>query len=985
MRIKKESVITYLLVSLLIAGGICLLLFLDSGITGFVVFEQDDQSDFDEGIYSDTEWNVDHVGLSSGQTSGIYTSKIFDAGNDAVWNDFSWSGSNFNVNEIYVVDNQADVWKSTNDGVDWTLVKDDYNGATSNGANAMTSDGTYLYIMHGQDTWRSGDYGITWEKVNDDFNGGSSSNSFFIVYDGNALFVIDGAEDIYTSIDNGGNWSQISEDMNGGNGNIFGFVADSSGNLWILDTSADVWKSTNDGVDWTLVKDDYNEGEGNNPSFLYVDDSDYFYIVEGDDDIWKSEDAGLNWIKVNDDYNGEGNHFQAGTFFNNYLHIIEGDEDVWSSNDEGVNWNKQAVNFNGGNGDPAGMTGVTRQTSLDFQARSCDDSSCSGESWTDITDISPQDFSLDNNTYFQYKISFLSSDSSMTPELQSVSIDYTLLNTAPIINLDSPQDGATYGYNENLALDFSVSDSDDNLQTCWYSLDGGSNTTIADCANTTFDVAGNGIYVLNVFANDSIGEEVSDSSIFNVQIGAPTIELSSPMDSYLTDYEVTFRYTPTDIDLDYCELWGNFTEPWHKNQTDNFPTNGTENTFDLTLSDGVYFWNILCEDDLGNSAMNGNKTFYIDTINPEISLTEPSGAKTSRAISMVWNVSDDNLDSCWYNVYRGENIEITNTSVTCGDNSASFDVTIDASFILNFYVNDFAGNLNFTSSSFSVDTSSGGTVVVSSGGGGGSSYTPVAKNTTPELSVGNIQNLIVSLGDVKKVNWFIKNLGASFLNNCEFKSIGEFSSWIDYTETKNLASGEEYTFKFDLNVPQEIESGKYNLGVILECNELVRSSNFIVEVLRRELDFRLIKVERIGEEQVKIIYFLEELSNLDQDVELQFLLFDSHDEKVAEINEIKSILANSKGEFEILIPISPLLEGNLNLLVNLNSETYSTFIKEDIILASPSGFFVFGDFGQIDDFATIVIVVLFLLFAFFKVRKIVGHKKSKKKLKKKKK
>ena len=100
-----------------------------------------------------------------------------------------------------------------------------------------------------------------------------------------------------------------------------------------------------------------------------------------------------------------------------------------------------------------------------------------------MTDTNPQDLSLTNNQYFQYKFNFTSPDSLVTPSLESVNIDYTLLNTAPTINIVSPQDGASYGYNESLALDFSASDADDNIDSCWYNLNIGENIIIANCAN----------------------------------------------------------------------------------------------------------------------------------------------------------------------------------------------------------------------------------------------------------------------------------------------------------------------------------------------------------------------------------------------------------------------------------------------------------------------------------------------------------------------
>jgi len=65
---------------------------------------------------------------------------------------------------------------------------------------------------------------------------------------------------------------------------------------------------------------------------------------------------------------------------------------------------------------------------LDLNVKSCDDDSCSGESWTDITDTSPQSLSINNNQYFQYKYDLSTSDASYSPDLYNVSVGYTLLS-----------------------------------------------------------------------------------------------------------------------------------------------------------------------------------------------------------------------------------------------------------------------------------------------------------------------------------------------------------------------------------------------------------------------------------------------------------------------------------------------------------------------------------------------------------------------------
>ena len=68
----------------------------------------------------------------------------------------------------------------------------------------------------------------------------------------------------------------------------------------------------------------------------------------------------------------------------------------------------------------------------------------------------------------------------------------------------------------------------------------------------------------------------------------------------------------------------------------------------------------------------------------------------------------------------------------------------------------------------------------------------------------------------------------------------------------------------------------------------------------------------------------------------------------------------------------------MSLLINLNSESYSTFVQENIILGSPiSGFAVFGESRSADNVVSIGLIVLFLVFAFFVVRRILKHKKKK--------
>jgi len=130
---------------------------------------------------------------------------------------------------------------------------------------------------------------------------------------------------------------------------------------------------------------------------------------------------------------------------------------------------------------------------LNLTARSCDDSNCDTESWTDITDISPQDLSVNNNTYFQYKFEFETDNISYSPELYNVTVDYTAPNTPPQITINAPENGSTSNETYRL-LNATVTDDDNDLM----------NITFYGSFNST-----NSFYELNTSTNIANGTTIT--------------------------------------------------------------------------------------------------------------------------------------------------------------------------------------------------------------------------------------------------------------------------------------------------------------------------------------------------------------------------------------------------------------------------------------------------------------------------------------------
>ena len=108
---------------------------------------------------------------------------------------------------------------------------------------------------------------------------------------------------------------------------------------------------------------------------------------------------------------------------------------------------------------------------------------------------------------------------------------------------------------------------------------------------------------------------------------------------------VSFIHTPSDSHLDWCVLYGNWTDGvWKYNSTDISPDNIAQNTFSITnIADGYYSWNVICVDSAGNNnTLTTNRTFGVDTQAPSLVLNYPSNVTTigSDSINFSFNVSD---------------------------------------------------------------------------------------------------------------------------------------------------------------------------------------------------------------------------------------------------------------------------------------------------------------------------------------------------------
>jgi len=203
----------------------------------------------------------------------------------------------------------------------------------------------------------------------------------------------------------------------------------------------------------------------------------------------------------------------------------------------------------------------------------------------------------------------------------------------------------------------------------------------------------------------------SGDGLFYSDFGTSQVTLNSPANNSVSPTNnVQFNCSADTTDgatLTNMSLWHNGTGTWNRNQTQTKTGTTNESIFTSSFNDGNYLWTCeACDSDDDCGFASENRTITIDTTNPLLNATSPSGDQgiffSGKSLVLNWTVSDTNLESCWYDY------DFTNTTVVCGSNPDSFIVTSEDNTNLTFYANDSAGNLNssFTSWFYSINENS---------------------------------------------------------------------------------------------------------------------------------------------------------------------------------------------------------------------------------------------------------------------------------------
>jgi len=166
-----------------------------------------------------------------------------------------------------------DVWRSTDNGVTWTLVNASAGwSARSYQRTVVMPDGSII-LMGGADTngikndvWQSTDNGVTWTQVTGSAGWSARSYPSSVVMPDGSIVLAGGEDitgirnDVWRSTDNGVTWTQVAGSAGWAPRYSHSSVAMPDGSIvlmggfdGLLTCMNDVWRSTDNGATWTQV------------------------------------------------------------------------------------------------------------------------------------------------------------------------------------------------------------------------------------------------------------------------------------------------------------------------------------------------------------------------------------------------------------------------------------------------------------------------------------------------------------------------------------------------------------------------------------------------------------------------------------------------------------------------------------------------------------------------------------------------------------
>ncbi len=309
----------------------------------------------------------------------------------------------------------------------------------------------------------------------------------------------------------------------------------------------------------------------------------------------------------------------------------------------------------------------------------------------------------------------LCNDSAGNTAWYSSNFTLNIDSTVPTVTLDVPADTS---WDSDGTVLFSYTPTDTNLQTCilyhnatgsWAANNTNTSLTSGVQINNSWALT-DGPYQWNAYCNDSAGNTAwaAANYTFSVDTDGLTVNtLNNYADDAWSDSNtITFGFNATDSNPGTCALYHN-ASGWAENITTSWTSNADTNLSSITLADGHYIWNVLCNDTAGNTDwFTTNYTLHVDSANPSTTLDYPvnNARLNTSTVTFSYTPTDINIDTCilYHNFSTAWAANETNSSLTSGVQVNNTFTLADGTYIWNAWCNDSANHGVFNGTNFTV-------------------------------------------------------------------------------------------------------------------------------------------------------------------------------------------------------------------------------------------------------------------------------------------
>ncbi|MBA7531005.1 hypothetical protein ES705_23216 [subsurface metagenome] len=261
----------------------------------------------------------------------------------------------------------------------------------------------------------------------------------------------------------------------------------------------------------------------------------------------------------------------------------------------------------------------------------------------------------------------------------------------PNIVIYSPVENQIYGI---ATIEYELSIDEPNLDTTWYTLNGGPSYFFTGLSGTisqeAWDACGNGTVTICFYANNTVGNTIFEELIVRKDIYEPLITIHSPAPFQLfgnntIDFELTID--EPNLDITWYTLNGGAS----------YFFTGLTGTISQEAWDacgnGTVTIRFYANDSVGNIGYE-EITVVKDIIPPDITILYPLADSTYGNNPPQYSVSiqDPHLDLMWYTIDMGLNNYTFTINGTINFNA--WNLIPNGLVILTFYANDSLGNID---------------------------------------------------------------------------------------------------------------------------------------------------------------------------------------------------------------------------------------------------------------------------------------------------